>query len=469
MPVSLSKCLGIDSALLVDKGVFDPILDSDTRLFLDPHLLKHTDVLELSSGYEEFQARFLKIGKLLAASESKGDVFWNKADSLMNWPEVEGLCIGYTSKGTGGSGIGPELRGRLLTTAKQIIDKGKNDPELFELVGLFENDFGPDRISDMTANIIHSGLVKYTHRIFSELDISVNEKLKINTTSDLPVNPFNEKDICLVPRQLLRHLPVALDWSSRDMIAAENAKLREKVNKIVGESWKQATMGKKSSLKDLVLEYPDLLDELINIYTNKPSSPYNFVEDRVGQYIWYTASERAVKEYPLQLSLSPNPGIGEVEDFVLCLCKRFKELIENNGWHKLLYNDDETPKPEEAAQLLFYGICEGYCEANNILIARESNSGRGPVDFKFGSNMKNSVLVELKKSTNISGLKKGIERQLPQYMKSEKSKRAIYMVIDIGYTKAALDLLNKVNKKINGSAIKIFKINGQLKPSASKL
>ena len=82
--------------------------------------------------------------------------------------------------------------------------------------------------------------------------------------------------------------------------------------------------------------------------------------------------------------------------------------------------------------------------------------------------MSNSVLVEIKKSTNTSGLLKGIKKQLPLYMLSEKSKRAIYLVIDVGYTKAALSNLNKANEAINGSAIKILHADGSVKKSASK-
>lgn len=65
------------------------------------------------------QKQFLNIGKLIAASDSIGDVFWKRADKLMQWSEVKGLCIGYSSKGTSGSGIGAELRERLLITAKK--------------------------------------------------------------------------------------------------------------------------------------------------------------------------------------------------------------------------------------------------------------------------------------------------------------------------------------------------------------
>lgn len=395
MPNSLSKIIGIDPTELTDRGAFDPVLDLDTRLFLDPHLLKHCDIPEFSNSYKLLQDHFIKIGKLLKVSESYGDVFWRKADSLMKWPEVKGLCIGYSSKGTSGSGIGPELCARLLKTAQAVIRIGKDDPEFFELIGLFEENFGPDRISDMTANVIFNDLKTFTNNIINDLDIDIYDFLKRDNNSGLPINPFTEKTLLLVPKELLRDLPVALDWDDLDYISIQNQELRDRINAMVGDSWRK-------------------------IINNK-------------------------------------------------ICQQFKTLIEDNGLSTLLYNRDKSLKPESAAQLLFYGVCESYCDANGIMIARESDSGRGPVDFKFGTRKENSVLVEIKKSTNTSGLKKGIEKQLPQYMRSEKSKRAIYLVIDVGFTKAATDNLAKIKKQIHDAAIKILHVDGSIKNSASKL
>jgi len=470
MPISLSKLLKIDSSELIDRDAFDPIVDLDTRLFIDPHLLKHTKVPELIGSYEKLQKRFRDIAKLLVASDNIGDLFWNKADILMDWPEVQGLCIGYSHKGTSGSGIGPELRMRLLKTAKIIINKGKNDPELFELVGLLEEDFGSDRISDMTANVIKGDLEKFTLRVLHDLDTDISKYLRIEPNTGLPINPYNGIPIILIPRTLLRDLPVALDWSDRDEIAKHNKELRSKVNDLIGKSWRDATRSlSKQELKKYIIEFPELMDNLIDIYTSKDAQHYDFVEDRAGEFIWYPVSQRYTKNNPLSIRLPEHPSIDDVERMVLSICDKFKSLVENNGLCELFYNSDGSLKHETAAQLLFYGISESYCEQNRIMIARESNSGRGPVDFKFGTNMENSVLVEVKKSTNTSGLQKGIEKQLPEYMKSEKSKRAIYIVIDVGYTKSAIERLNAINKKVNGTAIKIVHVDGNPKPSASKL
>lgn len=152
----------------------------------------------------------------------------------------------------------------------------------------------------------------------------------------------------------------------------------------------------------------------------------------------------------------------------MIICEKFKQLVENNGLNTFFYDGKSKVKNETAIQLAFYGVAEAYCEANKIMLARESNSGRGPVDFKFGSNNENSVLVEIKKSDN-SHIKSGIIRQLPEYMKSEKSRKAIYLILDLGMTQKQVDSMNDVHSAIAGSNISLVYIDGQLKPSASKL
>lgn len=467
MPTSLSKFLGIQNDTLNALGVFNPILDHDTRLFIDPLLLKHCKTPEFSSSYVVLQSRFLAIGKLLQHSERRGDPFWNSAARKMNWHEVRGLCIGYSSGGTSGSGIGSGLRDRILTTAKLIIDAGKTDPELFELVGLFEEDFGPDRISDMTANIIQDDILTYSLNIYSKI-LPKGWGGALEHKTQLPLNPFTREPILLVPKELMRGLPSAFEWSGSDEIGISSAEIRESLNALVGSSWRALANMKKVELKKLVLKYPDLIDDLIDQYASKDVKPYDFSEDKKGEYAWYQRTVEAVSENPIELALSSHPSLDEVFNLIVKICEKFKQLVEDNGLNTLFYDGKGKVKNESAIQLAFYGVAEAYCDANKIMIARESNSGRGPVDFKFGSNNENSVLVEIKKSDN-SRLKSGILKQLPEYMKSEKSRKAIYLILDLGMNQRHVDNMNAIHEAIGGSNISIVYIDGQLKTSASKL
>lgn len=71
MAKTISDLLDVSSKTLMDLGAFDPILDLDTRLFIDPHLLKHCDMPEFEASYDKFTSHFKSIVKLLDASEKR--------------------------------------------------------------------------------------------------------------------------------------------------------------------------------------------------------------------------------------------------------------------------------------------------------------------------------------------------------------------------------------------------------------
>jgi hypothetical protein len=71
LPVLLSTFLKIDTSHFSELGCFDPILDMDTRLFIDPHLLKHCKAEEFKNSYTDLQTHFKKLGRLLLNSDSK--------------------------------------------------------------------------------------------------------------------------------------------------------------------------------------------------------------------------------------------------------------------------------------------------------------------------------------------------------------------------------------------------------------
>ena len=163
----------------------------------------------------------------------------------------------------------------------------------------------------------------------------------------------------------------------------------------------------------------------------------------------------------------------ELNDDVLTvtkiICDRFKTLIEDNGLSKLLYDSDGMPKHESAAQLLFYGIADSYCDANDIDLTKEGNNGRGPVDFKLSRGARDKVIVETKLTSN-SQLRHGLEIQIPIYMKQEKTKQAIYLIIDNGHSKALENFIafyNGLGKEIK-EKISYLVIDATPQLSASK-
>jgi hypothetical protein len=462
MPKSVTQILTIGKKAFERTGALDTILDVDTRLFIDPMLLRDTKIPELQGSARRIEDRFASILRLLKHSRAQRDVWERRAEQLMLFPEVRGICIGYSAKGTSGSGMGPALRRRLLADAKEIIRVGIEHPDIFELAGLFEEDIGPDRISDMVAGIIKVDLVAYTKRVLGELDV-------IREGQVIPINPYNNHPIILVPRDVLRDLPLALDWDDLALVASHNAALREEVNELIGSTWRKAANdASKHDVRNVMLKYPEILSDLIEQYRNKARARYDFDEDRAGQVVWHEAANGAAAEYPLQLKLPARPTIDDINGVVTAICNRFRELIENHGLWKLLYDNSGKPKHEEAAQLLFFGIAHAYCEANNLAISPESDGGRGPVDFKFAAGYELSVVVEVKLSRN-KALKSGYTKQLPTYALAEKAKRGVYLVVDNGVAPQTLKSFNELVAMSQRSHLTVFYVDGMPKESASNL
>jgi hypothetical protein len=96
----------------------------------------------------------------------------------------------------------------------------------------------------------------------------------------------------LVPKDILRNLPIAESWSDIDYVASVNEDVRRRVNEIIGSTWKQATRLRKLVLRSFLLQNPELLRSLLDAYGDKPAVRYNFGNDPAGQVAWYWASQR---------------------------------------------------------------------------------------------------------------------------------------------------------------------------------
>lgn len=470
MAQSFADYYGIDPKVFEKTGALDPILEVDTRLFIDPVFLKLTKVPELSGSYEKVLRYFVGVLKVIRNIKAVDDRLWRQADLMLTFPEIKGLCIGYATKGTSGSGMGPAIRHKLLDSITQIVSAGVDDPVIFEIVGAFEDDVGPDRISDMVAKIIIDDLIAFTQRVCRDckipmVNIAVSKGI---SKQDLPINPVTNLPVILVPKELLNDLPVADSYSDIQYIASRNAEIRDALNNIIGTSWRDATIAdRKEATRRTFIHRPDVLVEILNAYRNAAPDRYDFNDDRSGEVIWYRAANEIAQTMALKLELSKTPDANEIESVALTICNHFKRLIENNQLCDLLYDKGGNRKHESAAQLLFFGIADAYCSANDLDLSPESDSGRGPVDFKFSRGYKGRVLVEVKLTSNPK-LEQGFTKQLPIYQDAENAPKGIYLVIDNGgATEARLKRFHETIRDAGPNAPKVIWVDGVQRPSAS--
>lgn len=471
MAVLFSDYYGINKKELERQGVFNSVIGLDTRLFLDPHLLKITKILEFRQSRSRIKKYYENIIKLILVHERSGDRAWREALKRLIFKETRGVFMGYGVHGGDGNAIGFGLARRLIDTAVEIIGMGIKDPEIFELIGLFEEGFGADRLSDMTIAIIQDDIYGYTQNIVKKFKIKNIIELKYRDKSYiLPKHPYRNKPILLLPKELLRDLPVALTWEGIDHVVSTNRELRERLNQLIGEVWKNKI--KKKQLRDFILSNKNNIKTLVEAYKQSKTGHYDFEKDPKGEVVWYELGEKFASANPLTLKITTY-NIEGLADIVKDIVEQFRRNIEFNGLNEHLYTKEGfkyIPRHERFAQRLFYAIADTYCNANNLDISREPNAGSGPVDFKFSSGYSARVLVEIKLSSN-GKLLHGFQKQLPAYQESENTKQSVYVVIKVTKSDKQIKELLKVGEQEikNGKKVPdIIVIDGYIKPSASK-
>ncbi|MFT6347005.1 MAG: hypothetical protein ACJA02_001252 [Myxococcota bacterium] len=108
-PQYFSNQFNIDKSKLKELGVFDPILNFDTKVFVDPLLLKKSSNEIIKNSAQTFDDFFITLLHLLKISQQEGDKPWRQAGRIVKFPEYKYTCIGYGSDSINGSGSGAWL------------------------------------------------------------------------------------------------------------------------------------------------------------------------------------------------------------------------------------------------------------------------------------------------------------------------------------------------------------------------
>lgn len=265
---------------------------------------------------------------------------------------------------------------------------------------------GADRISDAVCNVLKPLIIWYTKDVVARHSVStasirVRQARCSLTTGrwiteehDLPENPNTGRAVLLVPSRFLNKLPVlnAEDWFESTV----NADVRRDLNVQIGQR-----VPKKTIVR-LARRHPDRIRAWAeDLRARGDVRGYNFQSDPLGVVQWQDAGEAFARANPLSPQTSVTTQV-ELEAFVghvIDLYSRF--VVDQAGW-KLMWNDDGSEKPEEAAQLAFLGVARNYCRTFGVEMDREVDFGRGPVDFKLTTGVSARLLIEAK-TTVISG------------------------------------------------------------------
>ena len=449
-PTRFTEHFGIDRTLLDVRGAFDPILNADTPLFIDPLLLAESAHEEMRTAYVTWRDHFISVIDLLAATRQRGDLPWRNADRLFVASEFKGTCLGYGKGSIEGSGIGPQLKERLLTTALEIVQLGIRDPRLFPLLALLEDDIGPDRISDLTARVIATHLAGFSERVLQGINVP-RTKFSAPTGDrvfELPANPFvrarqnRNLPVVLVPQDVLRALPIASDWSQVDSVKSYNDALRRRINEAIGEIWATHSRRKKQENRRAFLRSRAAFESLLAAAEQIPTEHYDFESDPDGFATWLEMGRSLADTDAPRVQLRER-NAAAVRDVLDQIVEHFRHVIEERGLWKNLYDSNNEPHHEHYAQRLFYAMAVWICKQSDVGIDPESDAGTGPVDFVVSRGFHARIAVELKLSTNNRVLH-GYTKQLETYKGSQGTEEGLFVVVDVGGGERQIEAVQKL-------------------------
>jgi hypothetical protein len=472
--VRFSEAFGIERSS--EDDWFDPHLTVDTKLFIDPLLLLEAGG-EWAQAHAELLAHFVHCYGLVARATSSNSVSAQAARRLLTFPEPFELGLGYTAAGTRGSGAGDRFAARMADGIAVAIAAGLGQPEHIEEIGILNEGIGADRISDATANVIKGRLITYTQEIARRHDVPlVAHKVRHARVSldaarwhdeevELPTNPVTGRAVILVPEFLLNDLPTlnADDWFDSHF----NDDIRLSLNLQVGQAVT------KASIVAVARRHPDRVRDWARAQTSREDLiGYDFGADPLGVVQWDRAPARYAAEHPLAPRSVTNQA--DLVALVADVVGQFRHFIEDQRGWSLLWNDDGSEKPEEAAQLVFLGVAQPYLRQFDVELDREVELGRGPVDFKAASGTSARLLIEVKKLHN-GKFWNGLRFQLPSYLNSDAATEGWFIALQYRSNKAAVDRLRSLPTEVarvsqtTGKQIRYASVDARRPLSASNI
>lgn len=436
-----------------DLDFFDANLKYDSKLFVDPFLLKRSPLEEEQRLYKRFGIYFEEALRRTLAVQSSG---MRRLIHYLTFHEPKEINLGYTKFFNRGSGLSTVFANSLanffiggaaerLISERNLYPDQEINPEVF---AAFADDVGEDRISDLTVNLIMDYLVSYTQKQCSQLGIPANKILPVNQTYDyeeknwtggqsyrLPENPIHPGEpIVFVPKRLLRaSVPVKANIKQKVTgILSRDPILANKFQTLISKTLDNISI---QEIRDVLSTEESVLRQYLISLASQERDKYDFVSDPL-QYL-------AIKRYANYfhgISWPEAPAkcddlLGHVQNLV----NLFRECFERRGqWRDTWYKDkngEDQPDREVAWGRIFMAMGVAYFDNYKMVTFEpEVGTGAGFVDFKVIFR-ECRIVMEIKKLCNQSSsgdpplpaYLHGLRRQLPDYVDLHKAKYAFYL------------------------------------------
>ncbi len=196
-----------------DVDFVNPRLGVDIPLGIDPFLLyKSRD-----STFRDLHGQVLDVFNAGIRAVARGDLA--DARRILDFPEVQEIGFGYTRGSKRGSGVGERISSLVIETVLDSPSLQQRGVKHVEEMQLLSAGIGPDRVSDIAANILKRFLVDYTQRQCRLWNVPMKSAAPIghvfdparcewvDSCDEVPVSPLDGSPILLVPRRWVRTLP----------------------------------------------------------------------------------------------------------------------------------------------------------------------------------------------------------------------------------------------------------------------
>jgi hypothetical protein len=467
-----------------DDDWFDPLLNEDTKLYVDPFLI----FLETDSSWANAHARLMRFFdvamKMLAESGfNRTAPLFRKAQSLLLFPEPPEFCLGVSKKSVLGAGSAKGLQAGMIEGAAVAIDQGIESLRHFEELALFGGQIGPDRIGDITCNVLKQEFIEYTQNVAIRHGVPLRRVNVRNAAWDetrrqwvsqiveLPLNPVATAQagypigVLLTPERFLRRTPNIdpedfweFAWS------VEGSQLKADFN------YEIATSVDRETIIRLARRRRRLLSQYLDHLAGSPKRPYDVNAD---PDLIVKRADFGTAVASLGDGLATPRSEDELITFTRAVIDNFRACVEKKGPGSLLWVDGK-PRQERHAQALFYTSAHLTCMDRDIDLTPEAETGRGPVDFKLSHGHSVRTLVEVKLAKS-STFWKNLENQTPIYLRAEGLKAGFFVVIqytdkDCGddFVKKAKEIGRRVAEQ-NDIAFEVVFVDARVKESASKV
>ena len=223
----------------------------------------------------------------------------------------------------------------------------------------------------------------------------------------------------MLPSEILNELPIARCWDDIERVCRENEAIKREINEVVAAEWhKISSTERKAYLKEHLFNNPEGLARVIESYRSARVEKCDFTAD-VEYVVGCLKSDFKV---PADLSSTSMEATAKV-------LSEYKGWIEDNKG-SFVINESKSRHMEKIVQRTIHAVALMYCKEHNWDISPESDSGRGPVDFKISRGTDKTV-VEIKLTSNQQCVH-GLEVQIEQYALAEGTDNKVFVLVDTG-------------------------------------